>query len=271
MTIPFYEIKQEPIVVDTCNRMDFPLHMHAEVEIILMKKGRLSVRIRDESHTLEAGDLFIACPEIPHAYDTLTPPEDTLLTIAIVHPRFSDINRPLLTSRIPQCPVVHSAALHPDVRYCLDGLAAMKAPGDDMAVAGAYVQLLLGRLLPALAYDKPEPDSGSQLTSRIVALLADHFHEQLSLGDVARQIGVSKSYLSRFFNTKMHIGFTAYIHTLRVNLAKELLCKTDWPILHIGEACGYETQRTFNRAFHAMTGMTPRQWRERAAHSLPGG
>lgn len=44
-----------------------------------------------------------------------------------------------------------------------------------------------------------------------------------------------------------------------------LLCgERDWPVTRIAGQCGYSSIRNFNKAFKAVTGLTPREYRQQA-------
>ena len=62
-------------------------------------------------------------------------------------------------------------------------------------------------------------------------------------------------------SAKLRMGFNDYINSLRVSNACKLLRKTDLSITEISERVGFNTLRTFNRAFSKQMGMTPREYR----------
>ena len=88
-----------------------------------------------------------------------------------------------------------------------------------------------------------------------------NYTDAISLDKMAAELHASKYYISRLFGEKIKISFNDYINMLRINDAKERLQKTDDSITEIGIAVGYNTIRSFNRAFLAQTGMQPREYR----------
>ena len=62
-------------------------------------------------------------------------------------------------------------------------------------------------------------------------------------------------------SNKLHIGFNDYINSLRVSNACKHLLKTDLSITEISEIVGFNTLRTFNRAFVKQMGITPSDYR----------
>ena len=68
--------------------------------------------------------------------------------------------------------------------------------------------------------------------------------------------------LSRLCNQKIGMGFNAYLNFLRITTAKRLLLYTNQSVAQIAKDCGFETVRTFNRAFREITGgQTPSSYR----------
>ena len=74
-----------------------------------------------------------------------------------------------------------------------------------------------------------------------------------------------KRQLTRLFSETIHIGFHEYLLDLRTEHAKTLLQNTKLPITDIAFQSGFESQRTFNRAFRDFFHVTPREYRKRLA------
>ncbi len=85
----------------------------------------------------------------------------------------------------------------------------------------------------------------------------------LSLDDVARNVYVHPSYLSRLFSKQFNCHFRTYINTLRINLAIDLLAKTDKSIGEICQEVGFTDHSYFNRVFRQEKGMTPSEYRNK--------
>ena len=57
------------------------------------------------------------------------------------------------------------------------------------------------------------------------------------------------------------------IRDMQIERAEKLLRETDWPLFKVTFAVGFRTQSHFNNAFRRRTGMTPTEYRRRAASS----
>ena len=101
------------------------------------------------------------------------------------------------------------------------------------------------------------------LTYQIVHYISNHFRDPLSLDSLSRSLGVSKYYLSHVFSEKMGMSFPEYLQSIRLNCAVSLIAGGEQSITEIAADSGFESQRTFYRAFRARFGITPLQYRKR--------
>ena len=69
-------------------------------------------------------------------------------------------------------------------------------------------------------------------------------------------------YLSKTFKKATGKGLLDYIHTLRIEKAKELIKSTDKSLKVIAEEVGYSNNLTLIRAFKRYEGITPSAYKE---------
>ena len=131
------------------------------------------------------------------------------------------------------------------------------------------MRLILARCFSRMELLPLQEPHTVDLTGNLVRYLSRNFQKPLSLDAVARELGVSKYHLSHIFSSRLHTNFSEYVNFLRLNLARELLLTTDQSILELGLACGFSSQRTFNRVFRAHMGISPRRYREQNAGQPP--
>lgn len=90
----------------------------------------------------------------------------------------------------------------------------------------------------------------------------------VTLSDVCRAVGISERSLRRQFASRVGISWEEYRQRLRIHLSLDDLDATDKPISLIAADNGYENQAAFARAFRAIIGMSPTEYRRSAR---PGG
>ncbi|MCC7406697.1 MAG: helix-turn-helix domain-containing protein [Phycisphaeraceae bacterium] len=93
--------------------------------------------------------------------------------------------------------------------------------------------------------------------------------EDLHLGDVARECGVSNSHLSRVFHHTTGLTFREYIARCRAEQAQQLLLTGNRPITQIAFDSGFRSLSQFNRVFKRVYGRSPRQTRDDPASTAP--
>ena len=93
--------------------------------------------------------------------------------------------------------------------------------------------------------------------------VAKHYREKISLPEIAGGLGISAPYLSRLFSEEKGVNLREYIVKVRVEKAENLLMYADQSMQTIGEYVGFPSQSYFCRMFRKVTGMTPRDFREK--------
>lgn len=97
--------------------------------------------------------------------------------------------------------------------------------------------------------------------TKLLIYLREHYNEDISLDDVAQNLGYNKTYLSRCISTIPGANFRKLINSLRIDRAKNLLATTDYTIINIAFECGFTNERTFQRVFFEIVGKAPRNYR----------
>ena len=103
-------------------------------------------------------------------------------------------------------------------------------------------------------------DSGA--LRAIVSFCTANFAENLSLALLEEKLHLNKYYISHLFSKKLGLRFNDYINSLRISEACRYLLNSDTSITEISELVGFNTQRTFNRAFIKAMGQTPGEYRK---------
>lgn len=103
-----------------------------------------------------------------------------------------------------------------------------------------------------------------RIAAKIEALMTEqHLYREpdLSLWDLAKQIGVTTHYASQALNEKIGECFFDYVNKWRVREAANKLHETDATILSIAYDVGFNSRSSFYTAFKSEFSMTPSQYR----------
>ena len=193
-------------------------------------------------------------------------PADILLT---------DINMPqmnglelskLVRDQAPKCHIVFLTG-YDDFDYAR---TAIKLGADDYLLkpfSKGDVEEMLAKVQTKLDKERKKAqiqnlvDQGqhSELEEAIHERLAD---SELSLKNLAFQLGFSPSYLSVLIKKELGLPFQDYLIQERMKKAKLLLLTTDLKIYEIAEQVGFEDMNYFSQRFKQVVGLTPRQFKK---------
>lgn len=80
--------------------------------------------------------------------------------------------------------------------------------------------------------------------------------------EIARVAGLSASQLHRVFRAATGLSPMAWLRVERINAAKPLLMNPALPLAAVAEAVGYPDPFHFSRDFKALSGRSPRAFRQ---------
>lgn len=104
--------------------------------------------------------------------------------------------------------------------------------------------------------------------TRAKAHIRRHLTEPITIGDVARHVGLSEDYFARTFRRSTGLTLNEYLADERVECAKDLLSDPHTRIADIAFSAGFGSVPHFNRVFRKLTGTAPRAYR-RSLRSNP--
>lgn len=84
---------------------------------------------------------------------------------------------------------------------------------------------------------------------------------------MADKLHITPGHLSSYFKEKTGTNFSDYLNELRIGRAKELLLNPELRIQDVAAAVGYQNVNSFIRMFKRSSGVTPGEYRKRAAGS----
>jgi AraC family transcriptional regulator len=105
---------------------------------------------------------------------------------------------------------------------------------------------------------------GHRQVRAIRDFVMDNLGGQLGIAEIARACGMSTRHVARVFKAGTGTSLGDFVARNRMALAKELLGRGDLAIKEISWRCGFRSTSAFCAAFRAVTGATPRVYRDRA-------
>ncbi len=119
------------------------------------------------------------------------------------------------------------------------------------------VQLLIE--INRLVKNKKEsisPNKSTNLVSRVITYINDHYSENISLDMLAKKFFISKYHLSHEFSDKVGVSVYKYLTLKRLLMAKEMLL-SGYSSSRVAVECGFHNYTTFYRIFKSHYGTNP--------------
>jgi two-component system response regulator YesN len=91
----------------------------------------------------------------------------------------------------------------------------------------------------------------------------ENYRNDLTMAEVANHISLNYSYFSILFKEKIGMNFVDYLRMIRIEKAKELLQNSIYKIYEVSEMVGYNNTKHFTTTFRALTGISPKEYREK--------
>ena len=101
----------------------------------------------------------------------------------------------------------------------------------------------------------------SDVVFKITNFIKKNCGEKLSLDALAREVYLSKSYLSSMFKQETGVSLTEYITKVRIEKSKKMLLEDGVSLLTISEQCGFKDQSYFTKVFKKEVGVSPKKYR----------
>ncbi|MBE6608332.1 MAG: AraC family transcriptional regulator [Ruminococcaceae bacterium] len=232
----------------------YVIHFHRDIELVYVEEGTLKLNIESKEYNLNGGQMAIILSNMIHSYESIGH------TRVIVHV-FSQDNVPLFAKLIygktTVCPVFDCDE---NVRNFYTEYCIKKEKRSPLALKAALYAVCSD------FYEKSEfvssKKEGSELIHKMLGYISERYTEEISLVNMAQELGYEPHYLSRVFSMNVKINIRKYINLYRIDNAKERLINTRDSIALIALESGFQSIRNFNRVFLAYTGTTPADYRK---------
>lgn len=94
----------------------------------------------------------------------------------------------------------------------------------------------------------------------VLAFLDEHYHEPISLDDVAEVAGMHPSRFSTWFKATHGVNYIDYLTRLRIERAKERMRRPEALVKDVAAASGFQDSRYFAQVFKKLVGIPPSRY-----------
>jgi len=225
-----------------------------------------SARSDSDGPTIEvpAGYALLIPPGAPHRYWTGVDEPWTIWWVHVTGQAVPDwVDRLGHGDRPATFEVRSQGRAVEQVRAALTALEDPRGRSSMMRAAGAAWSLLTGLLA-----DQEDGAQRSAPVRHALARLRADLASQVSVPEIAAEVGLSSSHLAALFRQATGHGMLAHRTELRMSRARELLAITTAPVREIAAEVGYPDPFYFSRQFRTMNGCTPTAYRREVTADL---
>lgn len=237
------------IETDLYTDFQFLPHLHRDLEFALLIEGALEVFVGGRTEIANRGDIALIFSNQIHSYRT--PRHSKVLVCPFSGSFVSDfVGR--LGDRVGEKSVFPGTPeLCAYVESCFPG-----GVSPDKLTATATLYAICARFLSCVPLRAAEGADGSALHA-LLCYVEEHYRENITIREIAREIGFNESYLSRYFHGTTGMNFRRYLNQYRVDYARRMIASGEKKISDIALESGFQNIRSFNRAFRDAMGESP--------------
>lgn len=105
--------------------------------------------------------------------------------------------------------------------------------------------------------------SDSIKINRVIEYININFSNQISIEELSKVSGYSKSHFTKLFSEEMRISPMEYLKRVRVQNSKKMLLQKEFSITKISQICGFNSPAYFTKIFKEIYNETPKEYRVR--------
>ena len=241
-------------------------HFHYPAELIIPLNGDFILIVNDVEYTIKENECGIVFPYQLHEIKHISC-EESIVVFAEpgLHPSFQKY----LTAYLP-------VSNHVEKKYIPDWIPDLARNFRRTSSKGEYNDyvescfsasheglgmLIYNEILSRIPLVKADEKRDLKSLNSLINWCNQHYTEQITLEDAARELYLSKSTISHMMASDLRLSFTRYVNSLRAGRACELLKNSDRKIGDIAFESGFGSLWSFNRNFMELVGMTPGDYR----------
>lgn len=235
------------------------LHFHRSYEFVWVIAGTLRACVSDKVYLLQEGDGLFILPYQLHSYTAEPCTEFFVAVFAAEHVgKFASATQGMEPNEAffqlsPALQYYLRASIVPAPKQTFKESLCLPRPAAFALKAGLYA--VCAEFYAIAKWQKKEQNKA--LVFRIIMYVEENYTENITLHTAAEALSYEYHYLSRVLRKSLHLHFRTLVNQYRCERAKELIAASNLPLSEIAMSCGFQSIRSFNRAFSELTGSTP--------------
>lgn len=161
------------------------------------------------------------------------------------------------------CRSAIAGGLLPEIAFSMsDGFIQHSEKLDDVGVVIASARQAERKYCEAVR-NISQIHTHNPLVKRCMELVTQKLHMKITAQDLANELKITPSYLSRLFVQEAGMNLKDYIAREKIEESKRQMIYTDHSLSQIAYSLGFSTQEHFGKVFCKVAGLTPGEYRKK--------
>lgn len=231
-----------------------------DYQLFYINSGKVRFYFDGQEHVIPQNNMVLYRPDEPQIYyqEDSDKPE-----IYWVHFAGSDVEQMLDSYQIPKDKNVFYVGTKTDFPWLYNQMIQelkLERINFDNALVLNLQQIFLS--LSRYMQEKSKADTEmSTLVEHATQYFQENYNQNIVIENYAREHNVTPHWFTQNFKKATKVTPMQYIISLRIKGAMNLLENTDYSIMQVAEAVGYDNPLYFSRIFKKYTGMSPTDYK----------
>jgi AraC-like DNA-binding protein len=232
------------------------IHFHSQIELYFVDEGEVTVWINDKQSVLKAGEASVALSYDAHGYQMVIPSKARLIIIPTY--MCEEFIQAIQNKRV-STPFIRDKEAVKKINDCY---VEITSNANNRIKTIGYIYVLLGLIIENMNFETLKDPIDPSLSSQILFYINENYKKNISLSSIASSLGYSASYVSRYFKSSFNTSVNKYITLIRLKEAVILMNEKNHNITYCAYESGFNSMRTFYRAFYDEFKCTPKEYLE---------
>ena len=235
-------------------------HYHQSFEINICKEVQGSAVIDNRQYDLFSSPVLLLPPEVLHSY-TISRCSGSIL---VIHISLRHLKKFLNTPGLEKMLKSRNSSFQYASSAYNDAVLKIEALGEQKSVRPIHAASLLLEIIEILirnARSSQKNEYGCDEVKKIIQYTEKNFLFPISLDDMCKLTGFSRSYFCRYFKNKTGQNFISFLTDLRLEYSIELL-QSGTSVTAAAVSSGFNDSSYYIKRFREKYGMSPAKFRK---------